>query len=821
MLIFYAKFLAILADFARFKIQIILKEAQVLEQVNQLQAVKKAPFEADTLPSPKAQKQNDAQFGAMDFKNALQKSIQSTKTKDTPKDKLEAKSTKQSELNSTAKATLPSAIQTALPNTLSNTLSSKANPLAHKNSKSSDDDLLQNALHKPTSHATQKDTLDALEKHQNTKKHSNLNLSKTAQDFGVDSATNGEKTLQNALLKEKIAPKNALASSEHLNAESTKKHANALNSIAQNSTKAIHSLESSESLDEALEVPTQIPQDTLEKKDTQTPKKDLNQMARNKSQEETFLSKITQNQAKVANNADEAKQDELESFATPPSAQNIPAASTTSEAKINPQNLAKSLESSATSPAQASANPTLQNVANKANELGLNPSNIRYQESQEAKEAKASTKADEANATKKTSKVATQASQTSGVKTYFDDDEALRPVFDILESFDAKNAAKRRASNAGASIKYVQNGEDKIAVIERGKSLPKAITASRIKNERQEKIFEQIQKDLLAGKELNLSQIERELSKLEDGLFDDKTEVINPLKQTPKGIKPSLAQSTQTTAAIATSAGLSAASALSKDSKDSSKDSKGFASKSAKESKESKEASKASAQSTLTKEPSEPLSTQQRQEPIFERNLATPQFAQNEEQETFNETLLAQKAQKQESSEAKAESKSEAKTLTSNATSTNPLRGEARTSNINAREALSSFVNQFEQEVKKFKPPMRQISMELSPKELGNIELTITQRGNSLHIAVVSNPQALQLFAQNHGELRQNLLNAGFEGVDLSFSSSNGEGGQSGRQNQDSEQNRQAKSLDSLAQDSQDNTQSEILAMEITLPRYA
>lgn len=793
----------------------------MLEQVNHLQSVKKAPFEADILPSQKSQKlsQNGAESGALDFKNALQKSIQSTKSKDTPKDNAKPKSTKQNELNDT-KTTLPSTLSSTLPNSLSSTLSNKANPLAHKNKTSSDDEyLLQNALHK--SQISPKDTLNALEKNQNTKKPS-LDLSKThTQDFAQDSITSD--MLQNALLKDKITPKNALGSSEKSSVESTKKHANALNSIAQNSTKAIHSLESGEPLDEALQESTQALQDALEKKDTQTPKKDLNQMARNKNQEETFLSKITQNKVQnktneyVANSADEAGEageagrDELKSLATPPSVQNIPTASTQNSTKTNPQNLAKSLESSASNSAQTPANPTLQTVASKAKELGLNPSNISYQESQEATP---STKADEANATKKVSKVATQASQASGVKTYFDDDEALRPVFDILESFDAKNAARRRASNASASIKYVQNGEDKIAVIERGKSLPKAITASRIKNERQEKIFEQIQKDLLAGKELNLSQIERELSKLENGLFDDKTEAINPLKQTPKGIKPSIAQSTQASASIATSAGLSVASALSKDSK-------GFASKGTKEVKES---SKASTQSTLAKEPSEPLSnTQQRQESILERNLATPQFVQNDEQEALNETLLAQKAQKQESSEAKAESKSEAKTLTSNATSTNSLRSEARTNSINAREALSSFVNQFEQEVKKFKPPMRQISMELSPKELGNIELTITQRGNSLHISVVSNPQALQLFAQNHGELRQNLLNAGFEGVDLSFSSSNGQSGQSGGQNQDSEQNQkgEANSLDSLAQKSQNNAEGEILAMEITLPRYA
>lgn len=112
--------------------------------------------------------------------------------------------------------------------------------------------------------------------------------------------------------------------------------------------------------------------------------------------------------------------------------------------------------------------------------------------------------------------------------------------------------------------------------------------------------------------------------------------------------------------------------------------------------------------------------------------------------------------------------------------------------------------------------------MELSPKELGNIELTITQRGNNLHISVVSNPQALQLFAQNHNDLRQNLLNAGFDGVDLSFSSNGGNGSNANSNNGEQNSENNGENRQNLANSSTTNPlDSQITQMEITLPRYA
>lgn len=795
----------------------------MLEQVSNFQAVKKAPFEAQSsinqAKNVAQQNQPQNQSNEVDFKTALQKSIQNQKSnpKNTPatQNPTNAKNPAQSLHDKQEKNILGS-----------------ANPLAHKNATKNHKNIANNANF---------DIFEQDELQKVLQKNTLSNPSKIANTNGLESFMTDKKNsanilAKNALLQEKIKPKNALESNDNTNPKTL---ANTLNSLSNNASKALpKSSENGEFENEDFllndeDAKAQILSQS-QNLGKESIKKDLNQMARQKEQKETFLSKIMQNQQsdKAEPNANtNAIQDAKETITTKNddnaenldfanafgNVQNLNAQAST---KPNMQPNAQTQNPKSLQTPLNSQNPTLENVANKAKELGLNPSKLSYKEEEEdtfaTKNLKAKSSANKSNASN-------ASNQTNGIKTYFDSENAeeLRPIFDLLESFDARNAQKRRAMQTNASkTKYIQNGEDKIAVIERSKNLPKSITAQRIKNERQEKIFEQIQKDLLAGKELNLSQIELELSKLENELFDDKTQNLNPLKIAPKATtKPNLAS--QTTSPTNLSAVASATLSTKQLNGDSNN-------KNGSKNKETRESKEAKTQSDNAKNPSkitgEPLNATTL-ESSADKAQSMPAFAQNELEQNaqnLNETAIAKQAQKQESTESKAESKNEAKTLASTASSTSALKADSRTSNINPREALSSFVQQFEQEIKRFKPPMRQISMELSPKELGNIELTITQRGNSLHISVVSNPQALQLFAQNHNDLRQNLLNAGFEGVDLSFSSNGGNSGNSNSNNGEQNSDNNGENRQNLADSSTTNPlDSQITQMEITLPRYA
>ncbi|MGL2650319.1 flagellar hook-length control protein FliK [Helicobacter pylori] len=89
---------------------------------------------------------------------------------------------------------------------------------------------------------------------------------------------------------------------------------------------------------------------------------------------------------------------------------------------------------------------------------------------------------------------------------------------------------------------------------------------------------------------------------------------------------------------------------------------------------------------------------------------------------------------------------------------------------IAPKETIKHFAQQLKQEIQEYKPPMSKISMDLFPKELGKVEVTIQKVGKSLKVSVISHNNSLQTFLDNQQDLKNSLNALGFEGVDLSFS---------------------------------------------------
>ncbi|GAA8424525.1 flagellar hook-length control protein FliK [Helicobacter pylori] len=86
------------------------------------------------------------------------------------------------------------------------------------------------------------------------------------------------------------------------------------------------------------------------------------------------------------------------------------------------------------------------------------------------------------------------------------------------------------------------------------------------------------------------------------------------------------------------------------------------------------------------------------------------------------------------------------------------------------KETIRHFTQQLKQEIQEYKPPMSKISMDLFPKELGKVEITIQKVGKNLKVSVISHNNSLQTFLDNQQDLKNSLNALGFEGVDLSFS---------------------------------------------------
>ncbi len=129
--------------------------------------------------------------------------------------------------------------------------------------------------------------------------------------------------------------------------------------------------------------------------------------------------------------------------------------------------------------------------------------------------------------------------------------------------------------------------------------------------------------------------------------------------------------------------------------------------------------------------------------------------------------------EKEEKAKEVSENKEKTKESTNSAQSTqNAQASDKASENKSAapKETIKHFTQQLKQEIQEYKPPMSRISMDLFPKELGKVEVTIQKVGKNLKVSVISHNNSLQTFLDNQQDLKNSLNTLGFDGVDLSFS---------------------------------------------------
>ncbi len=129
--------------------------------------------------------------------------------------------------------------------------------------------------------------------------------------------------------------------------------------------------------------------------------------------------------------------------------------------------------------------------------------------------------------------------------------------------------------------------------------------------------------------------------------------------------------------------------------------------------------------------------------------------------------------EKEEKAKEASDNKEKTKESTNSAQNAQNTQASDKTSenkSVAPKETIKHFTQQLKQEIQEYKPPMSRISMDLFPKELGKVEVTIQKVGKNLKVSVVSHNNSLQTFLDNQQDLKNSLNALGFEGVDLSFS---------------------------------------------------
>jgi flagellar hook-length control protein FliK len=96
---------------------------------------------------------------------------------------------------------------------------------------------------------------------------------------------------------------------------------------------------------------------------------------------------------------------------------------------------------------------------------------------------------------------------------------------------------------------------------------------------------------------------------------------------------------------------------------------------------------------------------------------------------------------------------------------------ELKAKQVVAKETINHFKNNLDEAIKNYKPPISKVNIELNPKNLGKVEVSIIQRGNNITLHMNTDQNNVLLFQNHQAEFRQALSNIGFSNIDMNFNS--------------------------------------------------
>lgn len=137
-----------------------------------------------------------------------------------------------------------------------------------------------------------------------------------------------------------------------------------------------------------------------------------------------------------------------------------------------------------------------------------------------------------------------------------------------------------------------------------------------------------------------------------------------------------------------------------------------------------------------------------------------------------------------------------------------------------AKQMVKYLSADIKQVIEEYKPPVSRIKVQLNPQSLGEIELSITQRGKNLFINLSSNNSAINILHSNLNELKTQLNNNGINNATFNFSSTTSDSAGGFFQNQKEQHKKASKEYRYFSNDEQEN-QEVLDSLEIVVPKYA
>ncbi len=124
--------------------------------------------------------------------------------------------------------------------------------------------------------------------------------------------------------------------------------------------------------------------------------------------------------------------------------------------------------------------------------------------------------------------------------------------------------------------------------------------------------------------------------------------------------------------------------------------------------------------------------------------------------------------------------------------------------------------------IEDYKAPFTRVKVQLNPQRLGEIDLTIVQRGKNLHVNLSSNNAAINALSMNANDLKIQLQNSGIQNASLNFSNnSQSDQNAAGGQPQQQQQNRQNAHEEYNYFENEEKNEEITHSLEIVVPYYA
>ncbi|MDD3475560.1 MAG: flagellar hook-length control protein FliK [Sulfurimonas sp.] len=137
-----------------------------------------------------------------------------------------------------------------------------------------------------------------------------------------------------------------------------------------------------------------------------------------------------------------------------------------------------------------------------------------------------------------------------------------------------------------------------------------------------------------------------------------------------------------------------------------------------------------------------------------------------------------------------------------------------------AKQMIKYLSNDIKNAIDEYKSPFTRVKVQLNPQHLGEVDLTVVQRGKNLHVSISSNNTAINTLSMNINELKTQLNNSGINSATFNFNSSSQNGDNSSGAFQQQRQNEQKAQTEYNHFENEEAHEEIISSLEIIVPRY-